>query len=424
MPHNTLISLLQQRPGETSRPHFGSARGLVPVPDRPVRRLYIHVPFCSHKCHYCDFYSIVDTLDRQRAFTDRLIEELTALAPWSAGGSLCSVFVGGGTPTLLRTELWGELLAAIDRLFDLSTIRAGLGEFTVECNPESATEELFQTLVAGGVDRLSVGAQSFNSRHLHTLERRHDPVNVARALTLARQCGIKRTSIDLIYAVPGQTVDDWAADLGEALSLGVGHVSCYNLTYEPNTAMTKRLGRGDFDPIDEQTEIDMHTLAVATLGGAGLRRYEVSNFARPGQESDHNLGYWRQEQWLAAGPSASAHVAGHRWKNVPRLGDYLKIDDGGFAAIIDHEPPDAPRLLRERVMTGLRLTEGIEASPILEEVRTLGDAAAALSMERLAGVYVARGLMRAGDRWALTDGGFLLADGIAAEFMALIPEST
>ena len=423
LPHNTRIQLAQQRPAGTSPSIFASAREIGPVPDHPVERLYIHIPFCFHKCHYCDFYSIVDSQDRQAAFVDRLVRELTALSPWTNDHPLRSIFVGGGTPTLLAAEHWRTLLEAMGRLFSLSEIRSDQGEFTVECNPETASDELFEVLVAGGVNRLSVGAQSFDLSNLKTLERWHDPANVGRALRLAHKHGIRRTSLDLIYGIPGQSVEQWGRDLESALSLGITHLSCYNLTYEPNTAMTKRMNRGEFTPAAEETEIEMHNLCLETIRSAGLERYEVSNFARPGHECAHNLGYWRQEQWLAAGPSASGHVGGRRWKNVPHIGDYLRLDDEGFSAITDDEPPLAATAIVERIMTGLRLTEGIDQGETLARVGALGDegAAAIHGLRQLAAQYAQKGLMRGGDRWSLTDAGFLFADGIAAEFMALVP---
>ena len=387
---------------------MGSAHPLQSLPPTglgasPAQALYIHIPFCFHKCHYCDFYSLVDTRDRQAPFTDRLIAEMGELAPHA--GPLTSIFVGGGTPTLLRADLWQRLLAALHDRFDLTG-----AEFTVECNPETATPELFNVLVAGGVNRISIGAQSFDERHLKTLERWHNPANVGRAVELARAAGIGRQSIDLIFAIPGQTLAQWQADLEQALALGVTHLSCYALTYEPNTAMTARLNRGDFAPADEDLEADMLECTLGTLRSAGYDRYEVSNYAMPGDECRHNLAYWRQEQWLAAGPSASGHVAGWRWKNVPRLDSYLGDPLAtGLPPAVDVEPPDPIRAMAERIMTGLRLREGIDASdlpaPLLSEAQR----------QRVAG-----NLEIDGSRLRLTDRGMMLADGIAAAFMALV----
>jgi oxygen-independent coproporphyrinogen-3 oxidase len=230
--------------------------------------LYVHVPFCFHKCHYCDFYSLVDNRDRQAAFVERLEHELAAQAPLTQGQPLHTIFFGGGTPSLLRVDLWKRLLAFLNTTFDLSAIHRGVGEFTVECNPETVTPELMATLRAGGVDRISLGAQSFNPAHLKTLERWHDPANVARAIALARDAGIARQSIDLIFGIPGQTLADWTSDLEHAIALQTEHLSCYNLTYEPNTAMTARLKRGEFAAADEDVEVEMYE---TTLRGQQLR---------------------------------------------------------------------------------------------------------------------------------------------------------
>lgn len=383
-----------------------------PDPSRPVRSLYIHVPFCFHKCHYCDFYSIVDTRDRQAPFVDRLVSELQALSPWAAGAPLRTVFIGGGTPSLLPPPLWKTLLQALARCFDLSLIRAGTGEFTVECNPETVRPELLDTLVAGGVTRISLGAQSFKPRHLKTLERWHDPSSVERAWNLARAAGIERRSLDLIYAIPGQTLDDWNEDLRTALSLGPTHLSCYALTYEPGTALSARLARGEFERAPEELEAAMFEHTVEVLRDAGLDRYEVSNFAVPGQECRHNLAYWRQEDWLGAGPSASGHVRGLRWKNAPRLDDYLSFSDRGFAPVIDVEPPDPRRNLTERLLTGLRLREGLDTGALLRDAGGLGDGAE-VRLGAAAARQTRRGLLDDdADRWRLTDSGFLVADSV------------
>lgn len=401
----------------------GSAEGLGLI-RAPVRALYAHVPFCFHKCHYCDFYSFVDNQNRQAEFTDRLIEELAALALCAGAGveaqaRLTSIFVGGGTPSLLRVDLWERLLAALRRGFDLTD--PGL-EFTVECNPETVTAELMAVLVAGGVNRVSVGAQSFDSRHLKALERWHDPENVAKALALAETAGIRRRNIDLIFAIPGQTIEEWERDLERALALEpeIEHISCYALTYEAGTAMTARMERGDFARADEDLEADMYTLCVESLRARGLDRYEVSNFARSGCECRHNLSYWRQDQWLAAGPSASAHAGGARWKNVPRLGDWMEgvAASGGASPVVDFEAPDARRALAERLMTGLRLREGIDAAAALRDAEKFGAAERlAHAARRQAGFGL---LTMEGGRWRLTDHGFLQADGVAGECMGAL----
>jgi oxygen-independent coproporphyrinogen-3 oxidase len=423
MPDDTFKYALGQRPGPT----FPSARAALGRPPRAgeggyraVRSLYIHVPFCFHKCHYCDFYSFVDSQDRQEPFVTRLIRELNALAPWALQAPLQTIFIGGGTPSLLRLPLWTRLLKALDDTFDLSLIRQGHGEFTVECNPETVTPDLLDILKAGGVDRVSLGAQSFQPDHLKTLERWHDPQNVVRSVELVRAAGLSRWSLDLIYAIPGQTLDQWTVDLDHALRLSPSHLSCYNLTFEPNTPMTKRLRRGEFEATPDELAGEMFQVTGERLRRAGLHRYEVSNYAAPGQESQHNLAYWRGEEWLAAGPSASAHVAGHRWKNVPRLGDYLAFDDAGFAPIQDHEPPDARRALAEDLMCGIRLAEGLPDEAMLARAASIDPDAPARLLHELRAYESVGDVRLAEGRWALTDAGFLRADAVAADLIAAL----
>ncbi|MEO1510980.1 MAG: coproporphyrinogen-III oxidase family protein, partial [Planctomycetota bacterium] len=284
--------------------------------------------------------------------------------------------------------------------------------------PETADAELFDVLVAGGVNRLSIGAQSFNETHLKTLERWHDPASVAKAVELARRAGIGRRSVDLIYAIPGQTADDVADDLDRAFALPIDHVSAYNLTYEPNTAMTVRRDRGEFVEATEDTELEMFWLVRKRCIAHGFEPYEVSNFARPGSACRHNLAYWRQDQWLAAGPSASGHVGGHRYKVIPRLADYLDTSDGGFALVTDHEPPDAGRALAEVLMTGIRLSEGLDLEEVLARADAIGlrDALVAAIDEVRANGW----LLPRADRLVLSDTGLPLADHVASVLMSAV----
>ncbi|CAN5776120.1 radical SAM family heme chaperone HemW [soil metagenome] len=421
----------------------------------PVRSLYIHIPFCAHKCHYCDFYSFVDKFDQQEAFAARLIDELAALAPLSrnAGGArvpLRTIFIGGGTPSLLRVHLWERVLRALDQVFDLSLIRAESrpahlrapapllidsapqAEFTIECNPESASGELFALWRSFGVGRVSLGAQSFEHHHLATLERRHNPENVSRALDLARAAGIARQSIDLIYAVPGQTLAEWERDLRRAVALGTEHISCYNLTYEPTTALTARRDAGTVTPIEDDLEADMFELAASILSAAGLARYEVSNYARPGRESRHNLAYWWQEQWLAAGPSASGHIwstaasagstwrPGHRWKNRPALGQYLDFSDAGLAPITQHELPDARRAVREGLMTAMRLRDGVDHAAACAAAEHVSPGSAARLEREAANLISDELLLSSNGRWRVSPRGWLMADFIAKRLMSCV----
>ncbi len=403
-----------------------TAAGVLDVGGELARSLYVHVPFCFHKCHYCDFYSVVDSGDRQGEFTDRLIEELRFVSRFAA--PLETVFVGGGTPTLLGVAHWRRLLVALGECFDCSLILSGDGEFTVECNPETASAELMDALVAGGVNRVSVGAQSFDERHLKTLERWHDPASVGRALGICAAAGIGRRSLDLIYAIPGQTLGEWEEDLEIALSVdsGLEHMSCYALTYEAGTAMTARFERGEFESAPEELEAAMYRRTVERLGEAGLARYEVSNFARgDAGRSRHNLAYWRNASWLAAGPAAAGHVragasGGWRWKNVPNVRVWMAgvAASGGASPVIDVEGPDRARALCERIMMGIRIDEGLEFEGFLEEAGRLGvGAAMAAAVEEQVGLGL---VVVEGGRVRLTDEGFLFADGVAGALMGAV----
>ncbi|MCC7408590.1 MAG: radical SAM family heme chaperone HemW [Phycisphaeraceae bacterium] len=316
-----------------------------------VSSLYLHIPFCFHKCHYCDFYSLVDTADRQARFTQRLIAELHHqktrfnLQPRT-------LFVGGGTPTLLQPHLWQTLLTELRALSLLDQLQ----EFTVEANPETLTPELLAVLRQGGVNRLSLGAQSFNTTHLKTLERWHDPASVTRAVALARDAGISNLNLDLIFAIPGQTLSDLDADLTAALALAPTHLSCYCLTYEPQTAMTERLKRGEFTAQDEDQQRDLYAHVIDRLAHAGYTHYEISNWSLPNQPCQHNLAYWTNQNWLGVGPSAASHVAGRRWKNVPHLARYLDSPDP--PPIQDEERLDPDASLGEQLMLRLRLRQG------------------------------------------------------------------
>ncbi len=382
----------------------------LPAGRHRARGLYVHVPFCFHKCHYCDFYSFVDREGRSGDYLAQLARDVD----WTLArveGEIDTVFVGGGTPTLLTADELREFTAQIRR-FPLS---AGF-EWTVEANPETIDLEKARVLAASGVNRVSIGAQSFDPRHLKTLERWHDPANVARAAGFLREAGIANFNIDLIFGIPGQTLAEWREDLARALAIGPEHLSCYGLTYEQNTAMTKRLERGEFEPCDDALEAEMYEATVDTLAAAGFARYEVSNYARAGRECRHNLVYWRNEPWWAIGPSASGFVAGHRYKVVPRLGDWLARASGDDAGqpVVDHEAPDEARHASEALMIGLRLAEGIGAELERRAVE-IQPARAAVIAKAIADGLLERDL--AAERLRFTRRGMLLANEVLTELV-------
>ncbi len=372
------------------------------------RGLYVHVPFCVHKCHYCDFYSLVDTRDRQAAFTARLIAEIRASTRWLTR-PLETIFVGGGTPTLLADGHWTDLLAALRACVPLGSAP----EFTVEANPETVTSSLLDVLAAGGVNRLSIGAQSFHPQRLETLERRHDPANVRRSVRLARSAGIDDVNIDLIFGIPGETLDEWRADLEAALALDPSHLSCYGLMYEPGTPLAAKLRAGRIRRVGQDLEAAMYESAMDTLQRAGFEHYEISNWARPGRRCRHNLLYWSNASWWPLGPSASGHVGGVRWKNIARLADYLEV--GSLPPVVDVERLDDDGRVGEMLMLGLRLIDGIEQEHV-DDLLASGHR----GHDRDAAVrrHLASGLLeRCDGRLKLTRHGLLLADTVLADLI-------
>ncbi len=387
------------------RSGFFDARAVI----RDVESHYLHVPFCFHKCHYCDFYSIVDSRDRQAAFTDRLVSELQAVGSLAPLRPAQTIFIGGGTPTLLAVEHWQRLLNAI-----ADTLRPDARcEFTVEANPETVTPELAAVLKSGGVNRVSIGAQSFNATHLQTLERWHDPLNVCRSVDTFRDAGIHAINLDLIFAIPGQTMQQWQDDLDQALALKPSHMSCYGLTYEPNTPMTAKVQRGLFQPAEQDLEAAMYSMTMQRLAEEGYEHYEISAWARPGQQCRHNLQYWSNANWWPYGPSASGHVDGVRWKNIPRLGSYL--ESKSLPPIVDVERVDADGCVGETLMLGLRMIDGI-ALNALDHLLTLGQRGEErrMAIER----HSRDGLLeQTHDKLRLTRSGLLMADTVLADLI-------
>jgi oxygen-independent coproporphyrinogen-3 oxidase len=369
---------------------------------------YVHVPFCRHKCHYCDFYSFVDGDGRQRAFVDRAKRELQAWSP-RVTRPLETLFVGGGTPTMLAPDELHDLLGAIRRAFPWKAD----AEWTVEANPETVTPEIATALVESGVTRVSMGAQSFQPHLLQALERTHDPASVARAVGHLRTAGIGQVNLDLIYAIPGGTLAEWQDDLRRTLELAPNHVSCYGLMYESNTPLGQRHAKGLVQGAPEELEVAMHETTCEALGAAGFEHYEISNWARPGRRCRHNELYWRNDDWLAVGPSASGHASGLRWRNVPRLGDWLA--SGPWSPVQDVERLDADGRVGEAFMMGLRLLEGMPHARV-NELLALGARGTArrLAIAR----HAEAGLLDlSGDAMRFTPRGRLLASEVTVDLL-------
>jgi len=327
-----------------------------------IEALYVHVPFCTSKCHYCDFYSLADHLHQADDYLSALATEIQLTTALYGRPAPSTIFIGGGTPTLLDPLRLKRLLGLIHQSIDSSRVT----EFTIEANPNTFDAARAHVIAEAGINRISFGAQSFIPSELVTLQRDHDPASVPPAVALARSVGITNLNLDLIFGIPGQTAVTWHSSLSQALALAPKHLSCYSLIYEPNTAMTARMKKGEFQPINEDLELDLFNDTYAALRDANFERYEVSNFAlRSATRSyrcQHNLHYWTGPNYLSWGPSASTHILGHRWKNVPSLTRYLDALAAPSPVLPINEVEHLPSIQRagELATLFLRLSDGLD----------------------------------------------------------------
>ncbi|SKB84800.1 radical SAM family heme chaperone HemW [Sphingopyxis flava] len=370
--------------------------------------LYVHWPFCVSKCPYCDFNSHVRDRVDQDAWRAALLADLRYEAALLGKRRVSSIFFGGGTPSLMPPATVAAIIAEAEALWGL----ADDCEITLEANPNSVEVAAFADLAAAGVNRISIGVQSFDPEVLAFLGRAHSGEEARRAIAAA-QASFARTSFDLIYARPGQSLSDWEAELGEALAFGTGHLSLYQLTIEPGTRFWALAAKGELVLPDGDVAADLFDVTQAMTRAAGLPRYEVSNHARPGEESRHNLTYWRYGDYAGIGPGAHGRrlaQASERHKKPENFIAAVERSGHGLRIESDLQPHERAT---EAMLMGLRLTEGVDLARV-ERRSGLAregffDAAAA---ERLA----AQGLVRQrDDRLIVTDEGILLLDSILSE---------
>ncbi len=378
----------------------------------PITSLYVHVPYCQTLCGYCDFYS--ELVDRQAMPTlvDALLSELKAQQRHTAPAApprLETIFVGGGTPTTLPPGQLQRLLLALR-----DTAGPSLTEFTVEANPATVSPETARVLVQSGVTRVSIGAQSFEPAELRVLDRIHQPPQVAQTVEICRAAGIQQINLDLIFAIPGQSLASWRNNLSAALALGPDHLSCYSLTFERGTPLFDLLQAGQIQRSDADLDATMYEATLDDLAAAGFAQYEISNFARPGAECRHNITYWRNGGYLGIGPSAAGFVDGVRYKNVPDTAEYVRAVQAGRSPRIQSEQRSADQRARETIMLGLRLNVGVLRRDFAER---FGNDPAERFAETVS-KHVELGLLElTPDALRLTRAGRLLADTVAADFL-------
>ncbi len=379
----------------------------IPPVDGPFG-VYVHVPFCSVRCGYCDFNTYTtDELGEgatRAAYADTAIAEIElAASTLGAHGELPeveTVFVGGGTPTQLPSGDLVGMLRALEETFGL----ANDVEVTTEANPDSVTPASLAELRDGGFTRISFGVQSVVPHVLATLDRTHDPGRVPEAVRWAREAGFDQISVDLIYGTPGESMDDWRASLDHAIGLGPDHVSAYALIVEPGTALARRVARGEISAPDDDSMADKYLMADDALTSAGFGWYELSNWARDdAARCRHNLLYWHSADWWGVGPGAHSHIGGVRWWNVKHPAAYAQRLAAGESPMHDHEVLDPSASVMERVMLEARLREGLPLG-ILEDGRATVPA------------LTDRGLVEVkGDHLVLTRDGRLLADAVVRD---------
>jgi oxygen-independent coproporphyrinogen-3 oxidase len=381
---------------------------------KPSASLYLHVPFCERKCTYCDFYSI-ESRALQSDYLDALEQEITLEAPSWQGWEFGTVFFGGGTPSLLSPEEFERINDALRSSF---RILPG-AEWTVEANPGTISHESLEGYRLAGINRLSIGIQSFDADELKFLGRIHDAGQAEESVLIARAAGFDNVSVDLIYSLPGQTLDGWVRTLHRAVALAPDHISAYSLIVEHNTPLSRLVNAGRVVPNAAETEAVLYEHTMAMLDGEGFEHYEVSNYAREGKRSLHNSAYWRHIPYLGLGPSAHSFTYAEGWRsgrrssNIANLSTYVaKLREGESPRSMEEHLSETD-LVNERLFLGLR-SDGVdvsrfamdfEAPPPAEAISVLEDLVAAGKVVRENSVY------------RLTPRGYLVCDEIAARIM-------
>jgi oxygen-independent coproporphyrinogen-3 oxidase len=385
----------------TTSPTIASPLAGWPAP----RAVYIHVPFCRHRCGYCNFSVVAGRDDLVARFLDAIDCELAPLdCP-----SIDTVFIGGGTPTHLSNDQLQRLLDLIRARFDL----VDSVEWTVEANPEDIDDRVLAILRNAGVNRLSLGVQSFDDQKLNRFERGHSG-DEAVAVIEQVAAQIPNLSIDLIFGCPGESLRVWQSDLDTALALPISHLSTYSLTFEKGTSFWNRRRRGQLTPVTESLEVEMFNLTRQKIVSQGMPQYEISSFARPGMRCRHNIVYWEGRGWFAAGPGAARFVGGRREVNHRSTTTYLKRIESGICPTAERDVISPEEHARERAAFGIRMIDGIDLSAISADTGVDLKACIGAEIER----FIQSGwLTESAGRVQLTEQGVLFADAVARDLL-------
>lgn len=370
--------------------------------------VYIHIPFCKSFCSYCDFYSITDNSEKE-ALVQALIRESSMRSGYLEGEMVETVYLGGGTPSLLSPDQIGMVISAIRTDFGMSDDP----EITIEVNPDDVYEGFYRDVLLAGVNRVSLGVQSWNDRRLKYLGRRHNAEQSSKALGMAFKEGISNVSVDLIYGIPGMTTADLRNELVRTFDFPVTHLSAYHLTIEEGTKLGKQKKEGKLVEADEETSNAMFMLLGSMCGERGFIHYEISNFAREGYISRHNSAYWKQVPYIGIGPSAHSFDRASRQWNVSDVKKYIRSVESGKIPF-EREELNRLTVFNEYVMTSLRTMWGID----LGYVENYYDKELHDYLVNLSGKYIRYGLMRREkNTLVLTDQGKMISDNIIAELL-------
>lgn len=329
--------------------------------------IYVHIPFCKSRCVYCGFYSTTGKTDLQERYAKAVIKESNLRALYMNNVRVHTIYMGGGTPSYMRTDLLTSMVKAIKS--NLGIDDGDIEEFTIECNPDDVTEDFAEAIVRMGINRVSLGVQSFSDERLRFLRRRHNAAQAAMAVQTLRKHGIENVSIDLMFGFPGETLTEWQEDIKKAIDLNVEHISAYSLMYEEGTPLYHMMTEGKVKECDEALSKEMYDVLIKMLSEAGYEHYEISNFAKGGYRSKHNSSYWNDNIYLGLGAAAHSYDRKSRQWNISDIEKYIEaIEKGEIPAEKEHIDPATH--YNDTITTALRTKDGIDLTKVEEPYKT------------------------------------------------------
>jgi oxygen-independent coproporphyrinogen-3 oxidase len=373
--------------------------------------IYIHIPFCRQKCHYCNFFSVASVKGREE-FAEALLKEMELRKDYLEGEKVNTIYFGGGTPSLLRISHLSLIISHLTKYFDIDSS----AEITMEANPDDVDADSAFAWKKAGINRLSIGVQSFSDDDLRYLNRVHNAGQALQAIKTAQQAGFDNLTIDLIYGIPTLSSEKWSKNLEIFFSLGIPHLSAYALTVEQKTPLALLIEKGKYTPVDENQSVEHFKILLEETKKHGFIHYEISNFAREGYYSKHNSLYWLGGHYLGLGPSAHSFNGHSRQWNVSNISRYIRQDD--FQSTVEEkEVLTLEQRYNEYVMTSLRTAWGCDTAHIRN---VFGERFESYFLQGVSSFIKKRHIFREGSKYYLTDEGKLFADGVAAELFIII----